>query len=353
MRSFEEGRVSVLTPCYNGEAYLDRYFTSLSRQTYDDLEIIVVNDGSTDDTEAVCLSWKDELEARGYAFRYIPLAANRGAAGAINAGLPYVTGEYLIWPDCDDALMPTSVAKRVEFLESHPDYAMVRSDYAAVREENPGVVVRYGSEGAVVHNEDIFEDLLFERTYCTSGCYMVRSAVLFERIPACGIYWQNRAGQNWQLLIPCAYRNKTGYIDEPLYIYYIRPESHSHRIEGEEYSGLRERTFLHQELQREVISAFYLLAEDEKAWYLARIDRRYSMKRLKFALRYNRFEDATAELRALRRLGADPGAVWRVLYRLCRFGASGAALRGHSLLYSLADRLRQRSRGGILCPDDR
>lgn len=345
MRSFEEGKVSILTPCYNGEAFLDRYFAAVCGQTYDAVELIVVNDCSTDDTEAICSAWRPEIEERGYAFRYIPLDVNRGAAGAINAGLPYVTGEFLIWPDCDDTLMPGSIAERVGFLRSHPGYAMVRSDYAAVRAENLDVVVEYGSDWADLGSEDIFEDLIFERTFCTGGCYMVRSRVLFERIPAGGIYWENRGGQNWQLLLPCAYKNRTGYIDKPLYTYYIRPESHSHRIDGDEYSGLRKKTLLLHEIQRQVINGFHLLSDDEKAGYLARIDRRYCMKRLNLALRYNRFGDATAEMQALERMRADPGIARRVLYRLCRIGASGGILKGHSFFYNLANRPRTSSRG--------
>ena len=52
------------------------------------------------------------------------------------------------------------------------------------------------------------------------GSYMVRSSVLFERIPNGEIYCGKRGGQNWQILLPSSYKNKTGYIDEPLYVYY-------------------------------------------------------------------------------------------------------------------------------------
>ena len=182
---------------------------------------------------------------------------------------------------------------------------MVRSDYMAVYDENPDVIVGYGSDGADVQNEDIFDNLIFEKTFCTAGCYMVRSAVLFERIPREGIYWQNRAGQNWHLLIPCAYKNKAGYIDEPLYKYYIRPDSHSHRIEGDEYSSLKKRTFVYHEILYHVISDFHLLSEDEKADYLTRIELKYVMGRLNLALRYNKLEDAKMEMQALERMNVD------------------------------------------------
>jgi glycosyltransferase involved in cell wall biosynthesis len=341
MRSFEKGKVSIVTPCYNGERFLDRYFDAICKQTYDKMELIIVNDGSTDNSEEVCLSRKPSIEERGYDFQYIQLKVNRGAAGAINEGLPHVTGEFLIWPDCDDTLMPTSIEKRVEFLNENLDYAMVRSDYMAVYDENPDVIVGYGSDGADVQNEDIFDNLIFEKTFCTAGCYMVRSAVLFERIPREGIYWQNRGGQNWQLLIPCAYKNKAGYIDEPLYKYYIRPDSHSHRIEGDEYSSLKKRTFVYHEILYHVISDFHLLSEDEKADYLTRIELKYVMGRLNLALRYNKLEDAKMEMQALERMNVDPGIPRKILYLLCRFGVSRHALIGYSLIAQLSRKARR------------
>ncbi|KUG20116.1 glycosyl transferase, family 2 [hydrocarbon metagenome] len=349
MRSFEKGKVSIITPCYNGEPYLDRYFDSICRQTYDRVELIIVNDEqSTDNSEEICLSWKPRVEERGYEFRYILQKTYRGVAGAINEGLPYVTGEFLIWPDSDDTLMPTSIEKRVDFLNSHPDYAMVRSDYVSVYDESPDVVVRYGSDLADVTDEDIFENLIFEKTYVTPGCYMVRSSVLFERIPGGEIYWENQGGQNWQLLIPCAYRNKAGYINEPLYKYHIRPGSHSRRVDGDEYAGRKNRAYIHHEILYHVINGLHLLTDDEKADYLKRIDLKYIAKRLELALLYNKPDDAETEMQALERMRIDPGTSRKVLCLLCRAGVSGYVLAGYASLDRLSRRVRKaRQRGRI------
>jgi len=339
MRSFEKGKVSILTPCYNGERFLDRYFDAICKQTYDNVELVIVNDGSIDNSEDVCLSWKPRVEERGYEYQYVPLKTNMGPSGAINEGLPYVTGEFLIWPDCDDTLMPTSIEKRVEFLNRNPDYAMVRSDYVAVYDERPDVIVHHGSDGADVQNEDIFENLIFEKTFCTAGCYMVRSSVLFERIPAGGIYWENRGGQNWQLLIPSSYKNKVGYIDEPLYKYFIHPDSHSHRMDGDEYISHKRRQITYQEILHHVIKDFDLLSEGEKADYLARIDIKYIIRRLNLALRYNKPEDAKIEMQALERMNIDPGITRMGLYLLCHLGVSKYILMGYSLFVLLSQKL--------------
>ena len=57
--------VSIITPCYNGEAFLKRYFESILNQTYPNLELIFINDGSTDRTEEIALSYRERLEKRG------------------------------------------------------------------------------------------------------------------------------------------------------------------------------------------------------------------------------------------------------------------------------------------------
>lgn len=345
MRSFEKGKVSIVTPCYNGERFLDRYFDAICKQTYDKVELIIVNDErSTDSSEKICLSWKPRIETRGYEFRYVLQKTYTGVAGAINEGLPYVTGEFLIWPDCDDTLMPTSIEKRIEFLNRNPDYAMVRSDYVAVYDEKPDIVIGYGSNRADVQNEYIFDDLISKKTFCTPGCYMVRSSVLFERIPGGEIYWENGGGQNYQLLLPCSYNHKTGYIDEPLYKYFNRSDSHSHRIDGDEYFSHKKRQIARREILYHVINEFHLLSEDEKADYLARIDLQYIMRMLDLALRYNNLEAAKKAMQALDRMNNDPGITSKILYLLCHFGVSGHIIKGSSLL-SWLSRKAWRCRG--------
>ena len=120
------GRVSVVTPVYNGESHLPAMLDSVLAQTYPDMEMILVDDGSTDATIKVAETYREKFTARGYKYRIVA-AEHKNASGAINKGLPYVTGEYLIWPDSDDILKPESVTKRVEYLRSHPEYACVRS----------------------------------------------------------------------------------------------------------------------------------------------------------------------------------------------------------------------------------
>ena len=103
--------VSVITPCYNGEAFLDRYFQSVLSQSYPNIELIFVNDGSTDRSEEIALSYREWLEARGIRYLYIA-QENKGISEAVNAGLRRFSGDYLTWPDSDDWMTPDCIAKK-------------------------------------------------------------------------------------------------------------------------------------------------------------------------------------------------------------------------------------------------
>lgn len=63
--------VSIITPCFNGEAFIDRYFQSVLSQTYPNIELVFVNDGSTDQTETIALSYSSKLAAKGIIFKYL------------------------------------------------------------------------------------------------------------------------------------------------------------------------------------------------------------------------------------------------------------------------------------------
>lgn len=215
--------VTIITPCYNGEEFLDKYFGSILAQTYKNLELIFVNDGSTDRTEEIALSYRSALEQRGITFKYL-YQPNGGQAKAMNTGFKEMTGKYLVWPDSDDLLSPDSIEKRVDFLEQNPDFAWVRSNVDAFDYETGEFLYRFAVEEDKC-NKDIFMDLIMERTYCCC-CYMVRVSALREIYPDLHIL-ESRQGQNWQILIPMAGRYECGYVDGDLYHYAVRNNSHS------------------------------------------------------------------------------------------------------------------------------
>lgn len=228
--------VSIITPCYNGEKYLKRYFESILQQTYTNCQLIFMDDGSTDRTKEIVESYREKLVDKGISIEYY-YNTNRGQAYAVGEGLKYIKGEFYIWPDADDILTSDSIQKKVDFLQKHLDYAMVRSDCKVVWEDDLETTVELSAwKNNNRFQEDLFENcLLMKQFYFQTGCYMVRTAALLEVNPKKYIF-ESRAGQNIQMLLPVLYNNKCGYIDEPLYIYIRSKKSHSNSI-GSDYDS--------------------------------------------------------------------------------------------------------------------
>jgi glycosyltransferase involved in cell wall biosynthesis len=108
--------VSVVIPCYNQAHFLGEAIESVLAQTYPHLEIVVVDDGSADNTEAVAARYPGV----GYVRQ-----DNQGLSAARNTGLRHSTGSYLVFLDADDRLVPQAVQVGLEHLQAHPECAFV------------------------------------------------------------------------------------------------------------------------------------------------------------------------------------------------------------------------------------
>ena len=119
--------ISIVIPVYNGENYLREAIESALSQTYDNKEIIVVNDGSTDSTHEICLSY-------GKKIRYFK-KENGGVASALNLALEKMNGEYFSWLSHDDLYFDDKLEKQVKFLGSLVDKNIVLfSNYILINE---------------------------------------------------------------------------------------------------------------------------------------------------------------------------------------------------------------------------
>ena len=96
-------KVSIVTPCYNGEKYLERFLKSILNQSYGNIELIFINDGSTDQTEEIIKKYKEEFDLHNIELTYL-FQENAGQAAALNNGLKYVQGDYLLCMDSDDEI---------------------------------------------------------------------------------------------------------------------------------------------------------------------------------------------------------------------------------------------------------
>src|SRR6266481_4081519 len=119
-------RVSVIIPIYNGATTIERALKSVFEQTFTDFEIVVVDDGSTDDTPSVLAKFGDRIRM----FRQ----PNRGLPGARNAGVAVSRGELLALIDHDDQWLPRKLEISVAALLDDSGAALVYSDLVVVNE---------------------------------------------------------------------------------------------------------------------------------------------------------------------------------------------------------------------------
>ena len=136
----ERPLVSVVVPVYNVEKYLDRCVESIVGQTYDNLEIILVNDGSPDNSGAICEKWRDADSRVVYVVK-----ENGGLSDARNAGVAAATGEYVGFVDSDDYIAPDTYEVMLrEMREYDADLAMfgVADVYADHTDNPPDLGVR-------------------------------------------------------------------------------------------------------------------------------------------------------------------------------------------------------------------
>ncbi|HEX5732936.1 MAG TPA: glycosyltransferase [Blastocatellia bacterium] len=118
--------ISVIIPCYNQARYLGEAINSVNDQAYSNLEVIVVDDGSTDETPEVAARYSQVKCIR---------QENQGLAAARNRGVEASRGEYVVFLDADDRLVRGAIEVGADSLDSHPDCAFVSGHYSLINAE--------------------------------------------------------------------------------------------------------------------------------------------------------------------------------------------------------------------------
>lgn len=288
--------VSILTPCYNGEKFLDNYFSDILKQDYPNCELIFMDDGSSDGTKEKISFYREQIERKGYALRYF-YHDNIGLGGTIAVGIKYVKGDYVVWPDCDDRLYSNWISRKVEYLEEHLDYGVVRTNGIVVNENGEFLkdVVRKKIDPLHVN---LFEDYLFGRNaWLQPISFMIRMSAFDSANPDRYIY-PTRRGQDWQMLLPVLYKYPCGYIDEKLFEYVVHSGSLSSSV-GETF----EKKIVKQRMFCEIIENTIKHMEIPDAdLYLRKIRIYYLRTYITTAFLYDRKKEAReyySELKAL------------------------------------------------------
>ncbi len=208
-------RVTVFVPVYNAEKFIADTVASVLRQTFTDFELLVIDDGSTDQSIKILESFHDQrirIERNG---------KNRGRPFTRNKGLMQARGEYLSVLDSDDLCEPDRLARQVEFLDTHPNIAAVGS-WAKYVDENGNVafICKPPAESDEIRRK-IFQ----------ANCF-IHSSVTFRRqalIEIGGYNLEYLQAQDYELFLRLSARHDLANISEPLVQYRVHPDQVSLR----------------------------------------------------------------------------------------------------------------------------
>jgi glycosyltransferase involved in cell wall biosynthesis len=169
-------QVSVCIPTYNGASYLGDAIASVLQQAYSDFEIVVVDNCSTDDTEALVA----ELSGLSDKIRYFRNDRNIGLAGNLNRCLDYARGQYIKYLCVDDLLLPSCLEQMAEALGADPAVSLVCGGRMSIDEAGqPYEVRRYPSRKRLVPGHEAIKKCLFGRNFIGEP-----TAVMFRKSDA-------------------------------------------------------------------------------------------------------------------------------------------------------------------------
>ncbi len=227
--------VSAIVPAYNHARYVQETLRSLMAQTYPRLELLVIDDGSTDDTWAEINKLKADCEKR---FERVVLRTrpNRGACATQNELISLARGQYIYLIASDDTAKPDAIQTLAGFLQSHPEYVLAVGDneiigpdsrrigWDAQRRPVPpeeAVFKTFSEFSRHMHPQPVFDDAVFgtyaslvRGNYIPNG-YVLRTAALKDT----GGYVREAALEDWYIMLQLAKRGKFKFFNKILFSY--------------------------------------------------------------------------------------------------------------------------------------
>ena len=200
-----EPMVSVIIPTYNRAGMITQAIESVLNQTYKNLDVIVVDDNSNDNTENIVKIIQDER------LRYYKNSSNLGPSGARNRGILEARGEFISFLDSDDVWVQDKLQKQMSYFEKHQDVGMV---YCAFGYRDGNLVVKVPSDQYRTEelSGDIFRGLLQENKVGTPTMVIKRQC-----LDVVGTFNSRlKAWEDYELVLRIAKKYKIGYVNEIL-----------------------------------------------------------------------------------------------------------------------------------------
>jgi glycosyltransferase involved in cell wall biosynthesis len=232
--------VSVIIPVYQVSDYVERCLKSVMSQTYTDIECIIVDDATKDDSIVKCerliREYNENLKG-GIRFKILHHEVNRGLSAARNTGTKAATGEYVFYLDSDDEMTPDCMEKMMLMAEKYPEAEMVVGRYQTIENGNVRSFQKGEVPDYVVSNEKIVS-LYYTKCIPIFAWNKLMKRSFIEAHKLCfkeGIVYEDDL---WMFHV-VKYLSAVAFLNEVTYHYYIRPgsilTSHDEFRKGESY----------------------------------------------------------------------------------------------------------------------
>ncbi len=229
IQSGKKTNVSVIIPVYNAESFLAETIESVRRQSYEDFELLLCEDGSHDKSLDICRSFVDR-DCRVFLYRH-PEGKNLGTSATRNLGIDKARGRFVAFLDADDLLAPESLSTRLRCFEKNPHVGLVFSAATVIDEKgNPGQFngsSNFGQFGPIGIPSG-FDSLLLEGNGICTSTVMVRRACLGDLRFVKGVELQY---EDWLLWIELSTRCYFFHLSETLSFYRV----HGNQAIGENF----------------------------------------------------------------------------------------------------------------------
>ena len=200
--------VSVIIPCYNRQDYIAQTIDSVLNQTWPNIELIVVDDGCTDNSRQILENYGNRVQLLEH-----PGFTNKGQSAAINVGLNAAKGDYIAILDSDDLFLPQKIEKQISYFLKHPNLGLVYSNGYRINEQGKITSEFY----LPTHQErSVPENVLLDCYFLLPNNALVRRDVY----NAAGLFDESlRSAQDHDMAIRIAEVTNIGYMDNYLFCY--------------------------------------------------------------------------------------------------------------------------------------
>lgn len=206
-------KVTVIIPAFNAEAYIGETLASVREQTLRDIEVLLIDDGSSDGTLREAERFVGTMDLK------IIEQANAGPAAARNVGIKRAASAYCAFIDCDDLMLPERLAAQAAALDADPDLGLAFTDLMTFNES--GIVHRTRRAFSDPCGGMVLERLLMDNFITTSTVMAPR-----QRLIEAGLFDESsRLSEDFDLWLRIARRWPIAYVDQPLVKYRHRPGS--------------------------------------------------------------------------------------------------------------------------------